>query len=433
MNFVDVFRAAWNEPDLRQRILFIFLIFGIYAIGIHIQVPIGNIDPNLITQKLQQSGVLEMINMFTGGALRRLSIFALGLNPYITASIIMQLVTVAIPSLKKEMMEGGQYERMRRAQRTRALTLVLCAFQGWGFLTLLTQGIPLSAWEKVQIVVLWTAGAMFVLWLGEQIQEKGIGQGVSLMIFAGIVVSFPIQTAAVIQQVREGTMAIWRVVALFGIFVLLTGLIVFFTQAQRRIMIQHMRRTAGAKMLVGGSSYLPIPVNAAGVIPIIFAVTLLYLPAQIAQWFPPGSWMGELFSNIAIYFNPRPGAFWYQWLTGTIIYALLIFFFTYFYTAVQYNVEEIAGHLKRSGAYIPGVRQGKQTEQFLDQVISRITAVGAFFLAFVSLVPYWIPQITGVAQFSFLGSTSLLIIVSVVLDLMRQIEANLIMKGYSRA
>lgn len=432
MNFWTTIKAAWAEPDLRQRILFIFAIFGIYIIGVHIQVPIGNIDPEVIKKTLEENDILQLISMFSGGALRRLSIFALGLNPYITSSIIMQLMKAAIPALKKEAQEGGQYERMKMAQRTRALTLVLCGFQGWGFLALISQGIPLTLFDRISVVMLWTAGAMMVLWLGEQIQEKGIGQGVSLMIFAGIVISFPQQTSLVAEEMRGGLIQIWQVLLLALIFIALTTFIVFFTQAQRRIMIQHMRRAAGTKMISGGSSYLPIPVNAAGVIPIIFAVTLIYFPSQFASMFRT-TWIGDVFGQISLFMNPAPGsAFWYHWAVGTVVYALLIFGFTYFYTAIQYDVSDIASQLRRTGAYIPGVRQGKQTEQFLDQVITRITAVGALFLSFCALFPYWIPVFTGIQAFGFLGSTSLLIIVSVVLDLMRQIEANLIMKGYSR-
>ncbi|KAA0228446.1 MAG: Protein translocase subunit SecY [Fimbriimonadales bacterium] len=432
MKLADTIRAAWAEPELRQRILFVFAMFGVYAVGLHVQVPVPGYSPQEVLAKLTGSGgLLDMLNMFTGGALRRLSIFALGLNPYITASIIMQLMTIAIPSLKKEQMEGGQYERMKRAQRTRALTIVLCVFQGLGFIQMLTGGLPLAPLAKVMIIVFWMAGAMMVLWLGEQIQEKGIGQGVSLMIFAGIVISFPLQIE---RLAKDEFIQIWQILLLAAIFIGVTAMIVFFTQAQRRITIQHMRRNFGSKMLGGGSSFLPIPVNAAGVIPIIFAISLLYMPQTFAS-FAPGTEWAVFWTNVGSFFSPNPQtAFWYHWVSGSLVYAGLIFFFTYFYTAIQFNVEDIAAHLKRSGAYIPGVRQGKQTEEFLDQVISRITVVGALFLAFVSLIPFYVPSITQINSqtFNLVGGTSLLIIVSVVLDLMRQVEANLIMRGYNK-
>ena len=409
--------------------------FGVYIIGIYITVPIPGIDPEAIGDL---TGFLGLASLFGGGALKRLSIFSLGLNPYITSSIIMQLMTVAIPSLKKEEQEGGQYARMKKAQRTRFLTIVLCLFQGWGVTQLFKgeQGggalAGLDAYGMISMILIWTAGAMLVLWIGEQIQEKGIGQGVSLMIFAGIIVSIPQQVGVLSQEVQDQTTALWQIGLLLLIFVFMTVLIVFFTQAQRRINIQHMRRTVGTKVMGGGSSFLPIPVNAAGVIPIIFGISLIFIPSQFAGFMPNNPAWSNFWNTIALFFNPTPGAIWYYWVVGTVVYAALIFFFTYFWVAIQFNVEDIANNLKRGGSYIPGVRQGKQTEVFLDGVISRVTVVGALFLAFVAIVPYWIPQITRITSFQLVGGTSLLIVVSVVLDLMRQVEANLIMRGYSK-
>lgn len=434
MRLADTLRAAWNEPELRERILFIFAIFGVYVIALNITTPIPGINPSEIQQVLKDNAYLNLLNLFGGGALNKISIISLGLNPYITSSIIMQLMTVAIPSMKKEEMEGGQYARMKKAQKTRLLTLVLCAFQSWGLIQIFKQSLPaLSGFHYFSIIMIWTAGAMLVLWLGEQIQEKGIGQGVSLMIFAGIVVSFPMLISNIATELRDGTAQFWQPLLLVIIFVAVTALVVYFTQAQRRINIQHMRRNVGTKAMGGGSSYLPIPVNAAGVIPIIFAISLVFIPAQFASFAPAGSPWNDTLTAIASWFNPTPGSTaWYQWIVGSLLYAAMIFFFTYFWTAIQYNVEDIATRLKQSGAYIPGVRQGKQTEQFLDGVISRITIVGAIFLTLVALIPYWVPLITRLDGFQIVGGTSLLIIVSVVLDLMRQIEANLIMRGYGK-
>jgi preprotein translocase subunit SecY len=433
VKLADTLRAAWNEPELRQRILFIFLIFGVYVIALHITIPIQGIKPEEITKLIEGNSYLNLIAMFGGGALRRVSIVSLGLNPYITASIIMQLMSVAIPSMKKEEMEGGQYARAKRAQRTRWLTLLLCAFQGLGLIKLFGNGLPpMSLFDVITIITIWTAGAMLILWLGEQIQEKGIGQGVSLMIFAGIVVSFPGIFQGIFEEIAAGTKSWMQLALLLAIFVAVTVLVVYFTQAQRRINIQHMRRTVGTKSLGGGSSYLPIPVNAAGVIPIIFAVSLVYMPSQFANMFAPGSPVNRFLNEVGAWLSPSVSSIWFHWVVGSLVYALLIFFFTYFWTAIQYNVEDIASRLKQTGAYIPGVRQGKQTEQFLDGVISRVTVVGAAFLAVIALVPYWVPHITGLTAFQIIGGTSLLIIVQVVLDLMRQIEANLIMRGYSK-
>lgn len=433
MKLADTLRAAWNEPELRQRILFIFAIFGVYVIALNITIPIPGVKPDAITEMLKGQGYLNLLNMFGGGAIKKVSIIALGLNPYITASIIMQLMSVAIPSLKLEKQEGGQFARQKEAQRTRALTLVLCVFQSWGLIQLFRGAFPaLGVFDYAAIIILWTAGAMLVLWLGEQIQEKGIGQGVSLMIFAGIVVSFPALVERLSIEVQNDPSKLWRAGLLLLIFMAVTAVTVYFTQAQRRINIQHMRRSVGTKAVGGGSSFLPIPVNAAGVIPIIFAVSLVYIPAQFAMFAPAGSLWHDTLQQIAAWFNPSPNAAGYQWAVGSLVYATMIFFFTYLWTSIQYNVEDIAVRLKQTGAYVPGVRQGKQTEQFLDGVISRITFVGAAFLTFVALVPYWVPLITRLEGFQIVGGTSLLIIVSVVLDLMRQIEANLIMRGYGK-
>ena len=434
MKLADTLRAAWNEPELRQRILFIFAIFGVYVIALNITVPIVGVKPEAITEYLEtQGGYLNLLNLFGGGAIKKISIIALGLNPYITSSIIMQLMSIAIPSLKTEKQEGGQFARQKEAQRTRLLTLVLCVFQSWGLIQLFRGAFPvMGPLDYASIIMIWTAGAMLVLWLGEQIQEKGIGQGISLMIFAGIVVSFPGLVQTLATEVSNDPSKGWRVGLLLVIFVAVTAVTVYFTQAQRRINIQHMRRSVGTKAVGGGSSFLPIPVNAAGVIPIIFAVSLVYIPSQFALFAPPGSAWHDTLTIIGEYFSPQPTSAGYTWVFGSLIYAAMIFFFTYLWTSIQYNVEDIAVRLKQTGAYIPGVRQGKQTEQFLDGVISRITFVGAAFLTFVALVPYWVPLLTRLNGFQIIGGTSLLIIVSVVLDLMRQIEANLIMRGYNR-
>jgi preprotein translocase subunit SecY len=433
VKLADTLRAAWNEPELRQRILFIFAIFGVYVIALNITLPIAGVRPERISEMLEGTNYLNLLNLFGGGAIQKVSIIALGLNPYITASIIMQLMSVAIPALKQEKQEGGQFARQKEAQRTRLLTLVLCAFQSWGLIQLLKQALPaLGFIDYASIILIWTAGAMLVLWLGEQIQEKGIGQGISLMIFAGIVVSFPGLIERLGIEVSNDPTKLWRVILLLAIFIAVTAVVVYFTQAQRRINIQHMRRSVGTKAVGGGSSFLPIPVNAAGVIPIIFAVSLVYIPAQFAMFAAPGTLWHDTLNKIAEWFSPQPTSAGFTWIVGSLIYAVMIFFFTYLWTSIQYNVEDIAVRLKQTGAYIPGVRQGKQTEQFLDGVISRITFVGAAFLTLVALIPYWVPLITRLDGFQIIGGTSLLIIVSVVLDLMRQIEANLIMRGYSK-
>jgi preprotein translocase subunit SecY len=438
MPLMETFRRAWADPDLKSRIMFILGIFAVYSLGVHISVPVKGLDPEQMGKLLENIPFFQMLNIFGGGALRRISIFALGLNPYITASIIIQILTTAFPEWKKELQEGGEYARRKQNKRTRILTLVLCLVQGYGLTGLMASVIPQAAdWGvKTQITMFWTAGAMLVLWLGEQVSEHGIGNGVSLMIFAGIVISLPNQGVRLYDMVMEGTVQWWQVALLVVVFLATTWFIIFFTTAQRRIPIQHMRRMIGTKTMGGQTSYLPLSVNMVGVIPIIFAVSLVYMPNQFAQMFPKTWWLYDALNTVAVYMNP--GGEFPECLVGWAIYTLLIFFFTYFYTAIQYNVEDIANNLKRGGSFIPGVRPGKQTCDFLDGVISRITVVGALFLSVVALVQYAAPMAIQtlhrgsamMSQISVLGGTSLLIMVSVALETMRQIEASLLMKNY---
>ena len=434
MSLVDTLRLAWADEDLRSRIMFVLFVFGVFALGVHIPVPVPGIDSTSIVEKLKGVPAMDYLNMFGGGALRKVSIFSLGLNPYITASIIMQVLTNAFPAWKKELQEGGEYARKQQNRRTRFLTLFLCIFQGWGLLRIIESALPpTSTWvTQFVIITFWTAGAMFMLWLGEQISEKGIGNGTSLMIFAGIILSLPTTGEMLLQGFRDGAIAWWSVVLVFVIFIAVTWLIVYFTTAQRRIPVQHMRRMVGTKMMGGQTSYLPFPVNSVGVIPIIFAVALLGIPGQVSlmlggETTPLGSFM----SQVGVYLTP---ALTPEGAIGIVAYTALIFFFSYFWTAIQYNVEDISNNLKRGNSYIPGVRPGKQTKEFLDGVISRITVVGALFIAFVAIIQYLSPSLTGVPMqyVSVIGGTSLLILVSVALETMRQIEANLLMKQYGQ-
>ena len=436
MSVFQTLRLAWADPDLRARILFVLAMFAVYTLGVHVQVPIPGIRPEDLTKQLEQNQFFQLMNAFGGGALRRLSIFALGLNPYITASIILQILTQANPKWKMEMREGGEYARRAQNKRTRLLSLALCLAQGWGFLQMImgpfrTQGI-FAPFVIFTVLLFWTSGAMFVLWLGEQISERGIGNGVSLMIFAGIIISLPSTVGTLYGSVRDHVVPIYKVGILIILFLVTTWLIVYFTVAQRRIPVQHMRRMQGTKAMGGQTSYLPLSVNMAGVIPIIFAISLVYLPAQFGSW-APNSKFNEYMQTVSLYINPGDTtALGYQIVISSIMFSLLIFFFTYFYTAIQYNVDDIADNLKRGGSFIPGVRPGKQTSDFLNGVISRITVVGALFLAAVSLVQFLAPRIIGGQnRISIIGGSTLLIMVSVALETMRQIEANLLMKRYN--
>ncbi len=432
LSLIDTLKQSWADADLRARILFVLGMFGVFVLGVHVPVPIPGMNSDKIADMLQNNPFFGLLDVFGGGALRRVSVFALGLNPYITSSIIMQILTTAFPSWKKEMQEGGEYARRQQNRRTRALTLALCVGQGLGFIQVMSQSsIMFTPMTKFTTLLFWTAGAMFVLWLGEQISERGIGNGVSLMIFAGIVISMPNQIKNIGTQISEGIMSWWQAVILIILFLATTWFIVLFTSAQRRLPVQHMRRQVGTKVMGGQTSYLPIPVNTAGVIPIIFAVSLVFLPMQFQQWFPvnsaPHYWLGK----IGEYLNP--GNQWPEGLVGMLAYTGLIFFFTYFYTAIQYNVEDLSNNLKRHGSFIPGVRPGKQTKDFLDAVISKITVAGAAFLTVIALMQYITPALAGMASANavrLIGGTSLLIMVSVALETMRQIEANILMKQY---
>lgn len=436
LSLIETLKQAWADPDLRSRILFIFAMFAVFVVGVHIPVPIPGVDPKILAEKLAANPLFGMMDTFGGGSLRRLSIFALSLNPYITASIIIQILTTAFPEWKKEMQEGGEYARRQQNRRTRFLTILLAIAQGYGYLNVVYSTFPnLERWIMVPTLIFWIAGSFFVLWLGEQISEKGIGNGVSLMIFAGILISVPYQGTELYTAMQNGFINIFQVIALLVVFFATTWFIVYFTSAMRQIPVQHMRRQIGTKAVGGKTNYLPIPVNTAGVIPIIFAVSLVLLPLQIANFFPENSPFRGYMNTAAEYLSP--GSHFPQNVVGILIYTFLIFFFTYFYTAIQYNVEDISNNLKRAGSFIQGIRPGKQTKDFLDGVISRITIAGAFFLTIVALIQYIAPSLAGMSAanlnvFRVIGGTSLLIMVSVALETMRQIEANILMKQYGQ-
>lgn len=433
----ETIRLAWADPELRQRLLFVLMMFGVFAFGVHVQVPIPGLRPEDIQKNLQGSA-LDLLNMFGGGALKRISIFSLGLNPYITASIIIQILTTANPKWKLEQQEGGEYARKQQNKRTRFLALALCYIQGWGVLQLIAQGVPavseLSVPMRFIVLTYWTAGAMFMLWLGEQISERGIGNGVSLMIFAGIVLALPTQAERLWQGMQDGVVQWYSITIVIALFLAATWAIVYFTTAQRRIPIQHMRRQVGTKVMGGQTSYLPLSVNMAGVLPIIFAVSLVGLPYQFSTMMGgKNTAPGAFLEHLAEWLNPN-ARMPIQAIVASLVFTFLIFFFTYFWTAIQYNVEDISNNLKRGGSFIPGVRPGKQTKDFLDGVISRITIVGAAFISGVALLQYVAPRLSGIPinMISVIGGTSLLILVSVALETMRQIEANLLMKQYGQ-
>ena len=430
LKLADTLRMAWADEELRKRLQFILMIFAVYALGVHIPVPIPGFNAADMSKLLENNQYFNMINTIGGGAFKRISIFALGLGPYISASIIMQVLTFAIPKWKEDLKEGGEYARRAQNKRTRAMMLVLCVFQGWGLLHMMGQAVigHLTGLQIFTVVAFWGAGAMFLLWLGEQLSEKGIGNGTSLLIFAGICIGVPNVIDICKTALVNGTVSPFQIIAVFALYAAVTWLVVLFTIAQRRIPVEHIRRNFGTKSVGGKTSYLPISVNLAGVMPIIFALALLGLPRMLTGALDQNTSLGRFVTEAEKYLYPdftRP-----QGYIGALFYCGMIFFFTYFYTSIQYNIDDIADNLKRGGSFIRGIRPGKQTRDYLDGVISRVTLVGAAFLAIIALSQYVITLIAPIQNLALIGGTSLLILVSVALETMRQIEANLLAKQY---
>jgi len=415
--------AAFRLPDLRKRILFLFGMFAVFVVGLHIPVP--GIDREAMHELFSRGGLLGMVDVFSGGALRKFTIFAMGIAPYITASIIMQLLTVAVPSLEA-LAKEGEHGRKKISQYTRYMTLVLAAFQAAGMNKLLASAgvLKVTPFMFLEIVITLTAGTAFLMWVGEQITDKGIGNGVSMVIFAGIVASLPLQIGNTIDLARVGSIKGHQIGAMLILLLGTVAGIVAIQQAQRKIPIQHVKRVVGNKMYGGSSSFLPLRVNSAGVIPIIFAISIQFLPLTFAQFIGQGSALGQRFYDFAMLFSPA-ASIW-----SAILYVILIIVFTYFYTAVTFNVPEVAENLKKYGSFIPGIRPGKPTLEYLDRVMSRITLAGAIFLSLIALMQYWAPQITKVQTFGLVGGTSLLIVVGVALETMQAIEAHLLMRHY---
>ncbi|HEY3284756.1 MAG TPA: preprotein translocase subunit SecY [Armatimonadota bacterium] len=425
--------AALQLPDLRKRILFVLGMFAIFELGLHIPVP--GINPQAMERLFDPAKggmALGFLDIFSGGALRKYTIFAMGITPYINASIIMQLLTVAIPQLEQLAKEGGESGRKQISQYTRYLTAGLAFLQAIGMNIMLTRGgiLQASIGEFFLIVLTLTAGTAFLMWIGDQVTEKGIGNGVSLIIFASIMARLPAGLSEIWAYYREGAIA-WTQVALLALLWLATVVgVVAITQATRRIPIQHAKRLVGNKQYGGTSSYLPFKVNSAGVIPIIFAMSLLMIPMTLASFVSRDSFFGGFMQGAAQIFSPgSPGI---KGVVGSLLEAGLIIFFTYFYTAVMVNVPDIADNLKKWGSFIPGIRPGKPTLEYLDRVMTRITLAGAIFLALIALLQYWIPAITGIhsTNFGLYGGTSLLIVVGVALETMQTMEAHLMMRTY---
>jgi preprotein translocase subunit SecY len=409
--------------ELRQRIVFTFAMLAVYRLGAYVVTP--GIDERVVQSFFEQAAgtVFGLFNLFSGSALEQLSIFSLGIMPYISASIILQLLTVVIPQLDLMRKEGEQ-GRKKINQWTRYATIVLALFQSFLISLALENGqfgenaVVTPGWGfKLMCMLTLTTGTAFIMWLGEQITERGIGNGISLIIFAGIIVQIPSALGSLFQLVRTDQFSILQTVFLGAFSVLVVAFVVLVERGQRRIPIQHARRVVGRRVMQGGMSYFPLRVNTAGVIPAIFASSLLVFPLTIGQFTDAPA----LRTFIDTYLNP--GTLVYE-----LVYVALIIFFAYFYTAVMINPVDVAENIKKSGAYIPGIRPGKKTAEHIDRILARITLVGALYMAIVCVLPTILARRFNVPF--YFGGTALLIVVGVGLDTVAQIEAHLVSRQY---
>ena len=408
--------------ELFARLRFVLIALLIYRIGTHIPVP--GIDPEQLASLFDQNQgtILGLANVFSGGALERMSILALGILPYISASIIMQLMTAVTPQLE-QLKKEGEAGRRKISQWTRYLTVVLALVQGSGMTVgLANQGLTYATGLSfyVTAVASLVTGAVFMMWLGEQITERGIGNGISLLIFAGIVAGLPGAIGQTLEQARNGEMSLLVVLGIGVLAIAVVGFVVFMERGQRRLTINYAKRQQGRRVFAQQSSHLPLKVNMAGVIPPIFASSILLFPASLGQWFGQGEGM-EWLSDISQALAPSQPLY-------IILFAAAVIFFCYFYTALMYNPKEVADNLKRSGAFIPGIRPGEQTAKYIDGVLTRLTLFGAMYIAAVSLFPQFL-MVAGNVPF-YLGGTSLLIVVVVVMDFMAQVQSHLMSHQY---
>lgn len=413
----------FKNKDLRKKIIFVMFLFVVFRIAAN--VPIPGIGSENLRRFFAENQVFGLLNIFSGGALSNFSIVLMGLGPYITATIILQLLTMIFPFLEKLYKEEGEAGRQKFNQYGRLLTIPLAAFEGYGMLTLFQrQGVitGLTPMLMVSSVITIVAGAMFLMWLGEIITEQGMGNGISLLIFAGIVASLPVNIFQTF--VSWDPSKIPSYIIFFALSVVIIAGVVLITEARRNIPVSYAKRVRGSKMYGGTSTYLPLNVNPAGVIPIIFALSILLFPGMVAGFLGtvPGI-VGSIATSAAAFFNN-------PWVHG-VLYFILVIIFTYFYTAVTFDPKTIGENLQKMGGFIPGVRPGKSTSDFLAHILNRVLFVGALSLGLIAVLPNIVAGATGVTGFTFLiGGTSLLIIVSVVLDTMRQINAQLQMREY---
>lgn len=443
---LEALKKIFSIQELRGKTVFTLLTLVVCRIGAYIPVP--GINGDEVVQIFRQltggsQNLFQLVDIFSGGAFAQMTVIALGLMPYISASIIMQILVAVVPSLQREIRENGEAGKRKMGKGIRLLTVVLALLQsallakyalglnmshpGIIMPNLLTQQILGFPWLfYLTIMVTMSTGTLFLMWIGEQITERGIGNGISLIITVGILASLPSTLGTIVRQLNldsqeVGQMTFSSIIVLSTVFVLIILGTILVIQGTRKIPLQYARRVVGRRESQGGTSHIPLKVNYAGVIPVIFASSLLMFPATIAQFLSKGTWLATVVNWLS------PGSWVY-----TMLFVILILFFTYFWTATQFHPEQIASDMKKNGAFIPGIRQGKPTQEFLESTMNRITLAGAIFLAFIAILPTLVGKILGVdATIShFFGGTSLLILVGVVLDTTKQIESHLLMKRY---
>ena len=424
MKFIQTLRNIWSIEDLRLRILTTLGLLLIFRVGTYVVLP--GINPAALDELEAQAtgGILGLVNIFAGGAFSRASVFALGIMPYISASIALQLLSLAVPYFQK-LQKEGESGRKTINQWTRYLTVIICIFQGFGYIVNLKfiagGAIVISdALFTVSTITVLTAGTVFVMWIGEKITDKGIGNGISLLIMIGIIANLPFALLAEFDSRINGSGLVPFIIEI-AVLVFIVIAVILLVQGTRRIPVQYAKRIVGNRQYGGVRQYIPLKINAAGVMPIIFAQALMFLPATLAQFFPASDSTSSFIATFSD-FTSAP---------YNIIYFLLVVIFTYFYTALIVNPVQMAEEMKKNSGFIPGVKPGKQTSEFLDAVVSRITLPGAVFLAAVAIMPAF-AMLAGInSQFAiFFGGTSLLILVSVVLDTLQQVESHLLMRKY---
>jgi len=430
-NLQDTFRNIFKIHELRQRILYTLALLVVVRLGAHITLP--GIDSYLLAEAMANKtsdNLLGLYDLFAGGAFSNAAIFALGIMPYISASIIIQLGGAIIPYFQKLQREGEE-GRKKITQLTRYGTVLISLFQSIGVVTGVIMNLSYNGVSVVPAdvqgfgfifssVVILVGGTVFMMWIGEQITDKGIGNGISLIIFIGIINRLPFALLDEYRLITEGGRNIVIEIVILTAMVLIIASIVLLTQGTRRIPVQYAKRVVGRKVYGGVTQYIPLKVNTAGVMPIIFAQAIMFIPSTVLSFFPDN----EFLQSIAGYFN-------YTSLTYSLIYGLMIVFFTYFYTAIAFNPQDVAENMKKQGGFVPGIRPGKQTSEFIDNILTKITLPGSIFLAIIAILPAFITRMGVSGSFAqFFGGTSLLIMVGVALDTLQQIESHLLMRHY---